>query len=60
MGAAASFERKLDETAVRAVAGEFFVQEMFDEMKDTEGCITIQQLLLAADKHDGLDGRLDA
>lgn len=48
MGAAASIQNKLDEATVRQVAGAFFDQAKFDEMKDENGLVSVEQLLSAA------------
>jgi len=53
MGVAASFERKLDEEVVRGVAGDKFDQDLFDSLKDADGCITIDQFMSAAASENG-------
>ena len=55
-GAAASFDRKLDEATVKGIAGEKWNQELYDSLKDEAGCITIDQFLAAAAT---VDGKLD-
>ena len=56
MGAAASFERKLDEATVKGLAGAKWEQALFDSLKDADACITIDQFLHAAALKDS---RLD-
>mmetsp|Transcript_22529 Transcript_22529/g.26553 ORF Transcript_22529/g.26553 Transcript_22529/m.26553 type:complete len:390 (+) Transcript_22529:81-1250(+) len=48
MGAGASIQPKVDEATVRKFAGDFFDQAKFDEMKDAEGFVLVEQLLGAA------------
>ena len=56
MGAAASFERKLDEATVKIIAGPKWDQALFDSLKDSDACISIDQFVHAAAR---VDGRLD-
>jgi hypothetical protein len=48
MGAAASISHRLDEDTVRKIAGEYFDQAKYDQMKDEEGCVKVDRLLVAA------------